>query len=91
MITDLTEFGFNVQKSNTLRCRICDTILIRYYVCVLLGTVVKYGYCRKTSHGISVTKATMQESSNISLSHPFDNEASFQSQIHLYEQSDKER
>ena len=56
--TELTQFGFNVEKSKTLRCRVCNTIIVKVHGTCLLGTEVKYGYCKKTSHGASVSKAT---------------------------------
>lgn len=53
----LTEFSFPIESSSPLRCRKCGEIIKKYYVASLLGTTVKYGYCRKSSHGASVCKA----------------------------------
>lgn len=54
--TDLTKFGFQ-DDTVILKCRICGAIISKTIGAILLGTPVKYGVCKKWSHGASVVKA----------------------------------
>jgi hypothetical protein len=51
----LIEFGF-VDEYSILRCRLCNGRINKYGIAVLLGTSVKYGWCRWYTHGVSVCK-----------------------------------
>lgn len=52
---DLRDWGFT-QEYNELRCRKCNSIIHKHGIAVLLGTTVKYGWCRWYTHGVSVVK-----------------------------------
>lgn len=53
--TDLTNFGLK-NDMIFLHCRKCGELITKTFGAVLLGTPVKYGVCRKRSHGVSICK-----------------------------------
>lgn len=57
MKEDLTEFGFD-DKTIVLRCRKCGEPIRKTIGATLLGTKVKYGVCKKRSHGASICKVS---------------------------------
>lgn len=58
----LLNYGFE-NTYQTLRCRLCGSPVYKYGIDVLfknnpaLRTTVKFGWCRKYTHGVSVIKA----------------------------------
>jgi hypothetical protein len=56
MKQDLREWGFPQDNYTELRCRICNSIIHKHGITILLGTTVKYGYCRWYTHGVSLVK-----------------------------------
>ena len=57
MKEDLREYGIVADDFNVLRCRLCDARIPKVGVTYLLNTQVKYGWCRRWTHGVSVCKA----------------------------------
>lgn len=55
VFADLENFGF---KSETvmLKCRICGALITRATGATLLNVPVKYGRCKKRSHGVSIVR-----------------------------------
>lgn len=58
---NLLQFGFT-DEYTPLRCRLCNGVVYKYAVVELwknnpeLNTIVKFGWCRKYTHGASVSK-----------------------------------
>lgn len=58
----LLNYGF-INEYVTLRCRLCGLPVYKYGIDVLwknnpeLKITVKFGWCRKYTHGVSVSKA----------------------------------
>lgn len=59
---NLLNYGFT-NEYIALRCRLCNAPVWKYGIDILfknnpeLKTTVKFGYCRKYTHGVSVVKA----------------------------------
>lgn len=51
----LTDFGFKPDIVE-LRCRVCGELITKTIGATLKGTPVKYGICRKYSHGASMIR-----------------------------------
>lgn len=54
---DLANFGIT-HNTVYLYCRKCGALITKTRHAVLLGTHVKYGVCKKYSHGASICKET---------------------------------
>lgn len=55
MKQDLREYGFK-DDFQELHCRVCGGRINKFGYAILLGTHVRYGWCRKYTHGVSVAK-----------------------------------
>lgn len=53
---DLREYNFPDSDFTELHCRICGDRINKFGYARLLGTDVRYGWCRKYTHGVSVAK-----------------------------------
>lgn len=51
----LTDFGFT-DDFNYVYCRLCGLRIPKTHSTILLGTHVRYGWCYKWSHGVTVVK-----------------------------------
>lgn len=56
MKQDLREYGFEEPKFFELMCRLCGQKIPKYGITILLNTHVKYGWCRRYTHGVTVAK-----------------------------------
>jgi len=54
--TNLYDFNFPQDDFQELRCRKCNSRIHKFGYTILLGTSVRYGWCRWYTHGISVQR-----------------------------------
>lgn len=87
---ELEKFGFE-KDFNELYCRRCGGRIPKVGYCWLLGTYVKYGWCRWYTHGVSVCKALKEQPKSSKLYLPYKSEELSVHQTRLFDTTNTEK